>query len=61
VRENAASYLIFTTNDMELERDPDQYRTAYKKLLDENPGTFDAVFYSTDGHSVIYRIIDQGT
>src|SRR5262249_42485608 len=53
--ENHARYLVMTSTDFELEYHPDDYREAYRRLVDRNPGVFDLVFKSESG-ALVYRI-----
>jgi len=55
VRENNARYLVLTSTDFELEYHPDDYREAYRRLVDQNPDLFALVFKSESGARV-YRI-----
>ena len=55
IRENHAQYLVLTSTDFELEYRPDDYREAYRKLIDGNPQAFTFVFKSESG-ATVYRI-----
>ena len=56
VRENNARYLIYTSADMELEFQADDYKQEYKKLLDQTSEVFNPVFECSNGRCTIYRI-----
>jgi len=55
IRENHARYLVRTSTDFELEYRPDDYREAYRGLVEHNPDVFDLVFKSKSG-ALVYRI-----
>jgi hypothetical protein len=55
IRENHAQYLVLTSTDFELEYHPDDYREAYRRLVDGNREVFALVFKSESG-ATVYRI-----
>jgi hypothetical protein len=59
IRENHAQYLVLTSTDFELEYHPDDYREAYRRLVDGSPEVFALVFKSESG-ATVYRIEQSG-
>ena len=58
IRENNAQYLVLTSTDFELEYRPDDYREAYRRLVNGNPQAFTPVYKSESG-AMVYRIEGQ--